>query len=181
MGEKVTKKPKFFNVNWFRTDEEGHFLWPGFGDNLRVLDWILRRTEGKADAVETPIGYVPRPEDIDLSGLDMTTQDVADLLTVDKELWKEDAENIEGFYAKFGDKLPIRRQAAQGARGRTRDLEEEPRMIAFLSVRAESADGGESGAPPCAAPFRRSGERENSDGDVEFSFCPPQDGGRQAI
>ena len=106
MGEKVTKKPKFFNVNWFRTDEEGHFLWPGFGDNLRVLDWILRRTEGKADAVETPIGYVPRPEDIDLNGLDMTTEDVADLLTVDKELWKEDAENIEGFYAKFGDKLP---------------------------------------------------------------------------
>ena len=83
-----------------------HFLWPGFGDNLRVLDWILRRTEGKADAVETPIGYVPRPEDIDLNGLDMTTEDVADLLTVDKELWKEDAENIEGFYAKFGDKLP---------------------------------------------------------------------------
>ena len=71
-----------------------------------MLDWILRRTEGKADAVETPIGYVPRPEDIDLNGLDMTTEDVADLLTVDKELWKEDAENIEGFYAKFGDKLP---------------------------------------------------------------------------
>ena len=106
MGEKVTKKPKFCNVNWFRTDEEGHFLWPGFGDNLRVLDWILKRTEGDAEAVETPIGYVPRPEDIDLSGLDMTTQDVADLLTVDKALWKEDAANIEEFYAKFGDKLP---------------------------------------------------------------------------
>ena len=106
MGDKVTKKPKFFNVNWFRTDEEGHFLWPGFGDNLRVLDWILRRTEGKAEAVETPIGYVPRPEDIDLAGLDMTTEDVADLLTVDKELWKEDADNIAAFYSKFGDKLP---------------------------------------------------------------------------
>ena len=106
MGEKVTKKPKFFNVNWFRTDEEGHFLWPGFGDNLRVLDWILKRTEDEAEAVETPIGYVPRPEDIDLSGLDMTADDVADLLTVDKDLWKEDAANIEGFYAKFGDKLP---------------------------------------------------------------------------
>ena len=106
MGDKVTKKPKFFNVNWFRTDEEGHFLWPGFGDNLRVLDWILRRTEGKAEAVETPIGYVPRPEGIDLAGLDMTTEDVADLLTVDKELWKEDADNIAAFYSKFGDKLP---------------------------------------------------------------------------
>lgn len=106
MGDKVAKKPRFFNVNWFRTDDEGHFLWPGFGDNMRVLDWIIRRTEGKADAVETPIGYVPRPEDIDLTGLDMTTDDVANLLTVDKELWKEDAEGIEQFYAKLGDKLP---------------------------------------------------------------------------
>ena len=106
MGDKVTKKPKFFNVNWFRTDEEGHFLWPGFGDNMRVLDWIIRRTEGTADAVETPIGYVPNPEDINLEGLDMTTEDIANLLTVDKTLWKEDAENIEGFYAKLGDKLP---------------------------------------------------------------------------
>ena len=106
MGDKVTKKPKFFNVNWFRTDEEGHFLWPGFGDNMRVLDWIIRRTEGTADAVETPIGYVPNPEDINLEGLDMTKEDIANLLTVDKTLWKEDAENIEGFYAKLGDKLP---------------------------------------------------------------------------
>ena len=106
MGDKVAKKPKFFNVNWFRTDEDGNFLWPGFGDNMRVLDWIIRRTEGAAEAVETPIGYVPKPEDINLNGLDMTVDDVANLLTVDKELWKEDAENIESFYAKFGDKLP---------------------------------------------------------------------------
>ena len=106
MGDKVAKKPKFFNVNWFRTDENGNFLWPGFGDNMRVLDWIIRRTEGAAEAVETPIGYVPKPEDINLNGLDMTVDDVANLLTVDKELWKEDAENIESFYAKFGDKLP---------------------------------------------------------------------------
>ena len=106
MGDKVAKKPKFFNVNWFRTDENGNFLWPGFGDNMRVLDWIIRRTEGTAEAVETPIGYVPKPEDINLNGLDMTVDDVANLLTVDKELWKEDAENIESFYAKFGDKLP---------------------------------------------------------------------------
>ena len=106
MGDKVAKKPKFFNVNWFRTDEDGNFLWPGFGDNMHVLDWIIRRTEGTAEAVETPIGYVPKPEDINLNGLDMTVDDVANLLTVDKELWKEDAENIESFYAKFGDKLP---------------------------------------------------------------------------
>ena len=106
MGDKVAKKPKFFNVNWFRTDEDGNFLWPGFGDNMRVLDWIIRRTEGTAEAVETPIGYVPKPEDINLNVLDLTVDDVANQLTVDKELWKEDAENIESFYAKFGDKLP---------------------------------------------------------------------------
>ena len=106
MGEKVAKKPKFFNVNWFRTDENGNFLWPGFGDNMRVLDWIIRRTEGTVDAVETPIGYVPRPEDINLNGTDLTTEAVANLLSVDQELWKEDAEGIENFYAKLGDKLP---------------------------------------------------------------------------
>lgn len=106
MGTKAEKRPKIFNVNWFRTDEEGHFLWPGFGDNLRVLDWIIRRTEGTAEAVETPIGYVPDPADINLEGLDMTEADIANLLTVDKDLWLKDAEGIEEFYAKFGDKLP---------------------------------------------------------------------------
>ena len=67
MGKKLgDKAPKIFNVNWFRTDDEGHFIWPGFGDNLRVLEWIMKRCDGKADAVETPIGYVPKAEDIDL-------------------------------------------------------------------------------------------------------------------
>ena len=106
MGVKAEKRPKIFNVNWFRTDDEGHFLWPGFGDNLRVLDWIIRRTEGTAEAVETAIGYVPNPADINLDGLDMTEADVANLLTVDKDLWLQDAAGIEEFYAKFGDKLP---------------------------------------------------------------------------
>ena len=106
MGTKAEKRPKIFNVNWFRTDDEGHFLWPGFGDNLRVLDWIIRRTEGTASAVETAIGYVPNPADINIEGLDMTEADIANLLTVDNELWLQDAEGIEEFYAKFGDKLP---------------------------------------------------------------------------
>ena len=106
MGVKAEKRPKIFNVNWFRTDDEGHFLWPGFGDNLRVLDWIIRRTEGTAEAVETAIGYVPNPADINLDGLDMTEADIANLLTVDKDLWLQDAAGIEEFYAKFGDKLP---------------------------------------------------------------------------
>ena len=108
MGEKLgDKAPKIFNVNWFRTDDEGHFIWPGFGDNMRVLNWIIDRCEGRAEAVETPIGYEPKPEDIDVEGLgDVTTDTVKDLLTVDKALGKEEVKGIKEFYAKFGDKLP---------------------------------------------------------------------------
>ena len=107
MGEKLgDKAPKIFNVNWFRTDDEGRFIWPGFGDNLRVLEWIVNRCNGKADAVETPIGYEPKPEDINLEGLDITVETVAGLLNVDKDLWKEETKGIHEFYAKFGDKLP---------------------------------------------------------------------------
>ena len=107
MGEKLgDKAPKIFNVNWFRTDDEGHFIWPGFGDNLRVLEWIVNRCNGKADAVETAIGYEPKPEDINLEGLDITVETVAGLLNVDKDLWKEETKGIHEFYAKFGDKLP---------------------------------------------------------------------------
>ena len=101
------KAPKIFNVNWFRTDDNGDFIWPGYGDNMRVLDWIIDRCEGTVDAVETPIGYEPKPEDINVEGLDgITTETVAGLLSVDKELWKEEAKGIEEFYAKFGEKLP---------------------------------------------------------------------------
>ncbi len=107
MGEKLgDKAPKIFNVNWFRTDDEGHFIWPGFGDNLRVLEWIVNRCNGEADAVETAIGYEPKPEDINLEGLDITVETVAGLLNVDKDLWKEETKGIHEFYAKFGDKLP---------------------------------------------------------------------------
>ncbi len=111
MGEKLgDKAPKIFHVNWFRTDDEGHFIWPGFGDNMRVLMWILARCEGKADAVETPIGYEPKPEDINIEGLDISLDTIKDLLSVDKASWMEDitreGTGIEAFYAKFGDKLP---------------------------------------------------------------------------
>ena len=108
MGKKLgDKAPKIFNVNWFRTDDEGNFVWPGFGDNMRVLDWIIDRCEDKVDAVETAIGYEPKPEDINIEGLDgFTTETIADLLTVDKDLWKEETKGIHEFYAKFGDKLP---------------------------------------------------------------------------
>ena len=101
------KAPKIFNVNWFRTDDDGNFIWPGFGDNMRVLDWILERCEDAVDAVETPIGYEPKPEDINVDGLeDITTETVRGLLSVDKQLWHDEAKGIEEFYSKFGDKLP---------------------------------------------------------------------------
>ena len=107
MGEKLgDKAPKIFNVNWFRTDDEGNFVWPGFGDNMRVLNWIIDRCEGKADATETAIGYVPKPEDIDLTDLDMDIETLKDILTVDKAVWEKEAAEIEEHYKKFGDKLP---------------------------------------------------------------------------
>lgn len=108
VGEKTEKQPKFFNVNWFRTDDEGNFLWPGFSDNMRVLDWIIRRCEGKVDAVSTPIGNLPKPEDIELCGTDLTVDDIAGLLSIDKELWKKEVERIDAFYKKFGDGMPAK-------------------------------------------------------------------------
>ena len=104
MGKKIPHAPKIFNVNWFRTDDEGNFIWPGFGDNLRVLEWILDRCDGKADAVETEIGYLPKPEDINIEGLkDIDLDTIKDLLSVDKDLWKEDLAGIKEFYAKFDE------------------------------------------------------------------------------
>ena len=102
MGKKVKNPPKIFNVNWFRTDDEGHFIWPGFGDNMRVLDWILARCEGTVGADETAIGYVPKPEDINIEGLDGITVDtIKGLLEIDKETWKQEADGIESFYGEL--------------------------------------------------------------------------------
>ena len=106
MGKKIANPPKIFHVNWFRTDDEGHFIWPGFGDNMRVLMWILARCEGKVSAVETPIGYVPNAEDINIEGLDISLDTVKDLLSVDKELWLEDCQAIREFYKQVGDRVP---------------------------------------------------------------------------
>ena len=107
------KAPKIFHVNWFRTDDEGNFLWPGFGDNMRVLLWILARCEGKVSARETEIGYLPYVKDIDIEGLEndgkeFTHMMLDELLSVDKALWREDAENIEGFYTSIGERLPAK-------------------------------------------------------------------------
>ena len=107
MGKKIPHAPKIFHVNWFRTDAEGHFIWPGFGDNLRVVLWILARCEGKVDAVETPIGFVPKAEDINIEGLDGVTVDtIKDLLSIDIQSWLDDVKNIEDFYAQVGSHVP---------------------------------------------------------------------------
>lgn len=106
MGKKIKDKPKIFNVNWFRTDDEGNFIWPGFGDNMRVLEWILARCEGTVDAVESAIGYLPNPDDINIEGLDITKDELVGLLDVDKATWKEEVKGIEEFFTKFGDRLP---------------------------------------------------------------------------
>ncbi len=106
MGKKIANPPKIFNVNWFRLDDDGNFMWPGFGDNMRVLNWILDRCEGKVDAVETEIGYVPNKEDLQLEGLDLSDEVVTELLSIDKEAWREDLANQREFFAQFGERLP---------------------------------------------------------------------------
>ena len=106
MGHKIPNAPKIFHVNWFRTDDEGHFIWPGFGDNMRVLDWILARCEDKVEARETAIGYVPYAKDINIEGLDISVDTIEGLLSVEKESWLEDVENIKAFYAQVGDRVP---------------------------------------------------------------------------
>ncbi len=107
MGTSIPHAPKIFHVNWFRTDDEGNFIWPGFGDNMRVLDWILARCEGKVEANLTPIGYTPKAEDINIEGLDDITLDtIKDLLSVDVDSWLEDVANIKEFYAQVGDRVP---------------------------------------------------------------------------
>ena len=106
MGRRMVKTPKIFNVNWFRTDEAGNFLWPGFSENLRVLEWIIDRCRYRIGAKETPIGYVPRPEDIDMTGLDLPADRLKSLLNIDPQEWLDDLENQDLFFAMFGKDLP---------------------------------------------------------------------------
>ena len=107
MGKIIPNAPKIFHVNWFRTDENGNFIWPGFGDNFRVLLWIIKRCEDQIDADLTPIGYVPHAEDIDIEGLQNVDLDtIKGLLSVDKEAWLADVENIKEFYKLVGDSVP---------------------------------------------------------------------------
>jgi phosphoenolpyruvate carboxykinase (GTP) len=101
------KLPRIFYVNWFRRDHEtGEFLWPGYGDNSRVLEWVFRRCDDAVEAAETPIGFIPTVDSLDIDGLVITREDVEELLHVDPEEWKPEIEPIREFFAKFGDKLP---------------------------------------------------------------------------
>lgn len=108
MGKKLgDKAPKIFNVNWFKTDENGAFMWPGFGENMRVLEWILARCDGELDAKSTPIGEIPCAEGLEFEGLDLDTKTIGNLLKVDADLWKKEVAEIREFYKKFGDTLPV--------------------------------------------------------------------------
>ncbi|MFC1490555.1 phosphoenolpyruvate carboxykinase (GTP) [Candidatus Latescibacterota bacterium] len=109
MGDSLgSKAPKMFHVNWFRKTEDGRWLWPGFGENSRVLKWMCDRVDGTADAIDTPIGFVPTDGGLDVDGLDISADDLAEVLKVDVEAWKAEIPNIEEHYAKFGDRLPKR-------------------------------------------------------------------------
>ncbi|NQT06368.1 MAG: phosphoenolpyruvate carboxykinase (GTP) [Candidatus Omnitrophica bacterium] len=106
MGKIIKKQPKIFHVNWFKQNKDGKFLWPGFGENLRVLEWIIDRCNNKVDAVKTPIGYLPNPKDINITGLDMPKENLEELLKIDKDEWLEDIKNLGEFFKKFDKKLP---------------------------------------------------------------------------
>jgi phosphoenolpyruvate carboxykinase (GTP) len=106
MGKRMVKQPKIFHVNWFRTDSSGKFLWPGFGENLRVLEWILDRCNNRVGAVKTPIGYVPYPGDIDMTGLDLAQGTLEKLLEVDNKAWIEELKGIHKFFKQFRKDLP---------------------------------------------------------------------------
>jgi phosphoenolpyruvate carboxykinase (GTP) len=106
VGKKLRHPPKIFHVNWFRADEQGKFLWPGFGENIRVIDWIVRRTRGDAATRTTPIGLVPDPAALNLSGLDISGERLAQLLEVDWSAWTEECARAGDFFGKFEERLP---------------------------------------------------------------------------
>jgi phosphoenolpyruvate carboxykinase (GTP) len=109
MGDRLGENaPKVFYVNWFRKTPEGHWLWPGFGENSRVLKWMCERVDGKADAVETPIGWLPTEDGLDLTGLDIPAEDLEALLKVDVDAYKAELDNISESLERFGDRLPAR-------------------------------------------------------------------------
>ena len=115
IGRRLTRPPRIYHVNWFRRDSQGGFLWPGFGENLRVLAWMLERCAGRAGAVETPIGYLPRASDLNLTGLQIRPEAVTELLSVDKALWTAEARDLGAYFEEFGARVPAALKAEQQA------------------------------------------------------------------
>ena len=106
MGKRMAEPPRVFHVNWFRADENGELLWPGYGENLRVIEWILDRCRDQADARRTPIGYVPTPDSLDLTGLDLPRDSMEKLFAVSREDWQAETESVTEFFRQFGDRFP---------------------------------------------------------------------------
>jgi len=109
MGETAPVKenlPKIFNVNWFRKDENGKWLWPGYGENMRVLEWIFNACDNAVETIETPIGLVPNKKDININGIDEVAENLDELLSVNTEKWLDECELIEEHYKNFGSYLP---------------------------------------------------------------------------
>jgi len=106
--QRASQLPRIFHVNWFRQDKNGRFMWPGYGENLRVLGWIADRCEGKVGAVDTPIGYVPRREDIDVRGLDLDAATLDTLLSVEQAAWRQEVEAIGKYLDEFRDRVPAK-------------------------------------------------------------------------
>ena len=106
MGRRTPRPPAIFHVNWFRKGAEGQFLWPGYGDNMRVLLWIIDRVEGRGKAAETPIGFVPTPDALNLEGLEISPETMRELLSVDRQAWVQETESLAELFDKLGDHLP---------------------------------------------------------------------------
>jgi phosphoenolpyruvate carboxykinase (GTP) len=106
VGRSIPHPPKIFHVNWFRTSEQGHFLWPGFGQNVRVLKWILERVRDGGKAAETPVGWVPTPDGIEREGLDIPTSALEELLRIDHADWQQEVASQRQFFEQFGTHLP---------------------------------------------------------------------------
>jgi phosphoenolpyruvate carboxykinase (GTP) len=106
LGRTIPNPPRIFGVNWFRKDKQGKFMWPGFGDNMRILQWIVGRVHGRAEAIESPLGWMPPYESVDWKGLDFPRERFQELMNVDREAWKAEVLSHEELFEKLYDKLP---------------------------------------------------------------------------
>ncbi|MDY0232058.1 MAG: phosphoenolpyruvate carboxykinase domain-containing protein, partial [Candidatus Saccharicenans sp.] len=105
-GRLMSKPPRIYSINAFRRNEKGEFLWPGFGENIRILKWIIERANGRAEGCETPLGIIPEKKDLDLNGLDLPDENLEELFRITPDEWQEELSDIEGFLKKFGRHMP---------------------------------------------------------------------------